>query len=44
MDEQNTPKDEYIPRPRWQIWMARIGVAVMAIGYLLYLMQIAHPY
>lgn len=44
MDEQNLSKEEYIPRPRWQIVLARIGVAVMAIGYLLYLMRIAHPY
>ena len=44
MDEQNVSRKEYIPRPRWQVWMARIGVAVMAIGYILYLMQIAHPY
>lgn len=44
MNEQNISKEEYIPRPRWQVWLARIGVAVVIIGYILYLLQIAHPY
>ena len=44
MDEQNISREEeYIPRPRWQVIMARIGVAVVAIGYILYLLQIANP-
>ena len=44
MDEQNKiQEEEYIPRPRWQVWLARIGVAVVAIGYILYLLQIANP-
>lgn len=44
MDEQNISNEEYIPRPRWQVLLARIGLAVVVIGYILYLLQIAHPY
>ena len=44
MDEQNISKEEYIPRPRWQVWQARVGIAVVVIGHILYLLQIAHPY
>ena len=44
MDEQNISNEEYSPRPRWQVLLARIGLAVVVIGYILYLLQIAHPY
>ena len=44
MDEQMMPKEQYIPRPKWQIWLARTGVVIMIIGYILYCLQIAHPY
>lgn len=40
MDEQNF--SEYQPRPRWQVWLARAGVVIVVIGYILYLLQIAH--
>lgn len=43
MDEQKTSREDYIPRPRWQVWLARIGLAVVAAGYILYLLQIAFP-
>lgn len=43
MDEHTVSKEEYIPRPRWQVWLARVGLAVVAVGYILYLLQIAHP-
>ncbi len=34
MEEKNNPapseREEYIPRPAWQVWAARAGVVVMA--------------
>ena len=43
MDEQTISKEKYIPRPRWQIWLARIGLVVVTVGYIVYLLQIADP-
>lgn len=40
MDEQNF--SEYQPRPHWQVWLARAGVGIVVVGYILYLLQIAH--
>ena len=34
-------KDVYVPRPAWQVWLARIGVVVVAVAFILYLIQIA---
>lgn len=45
MDEKNIPEEEqavYTPRPKWQIWGARIGVVVMVIAFLLYCYHIAN--
>ncbi len=42
--EQNIPEEEkevYVPRPKWQIIGAWIGVAIMVVGFLLYCYQIA---
>ena len=34
-------KKKYVPRPRWQIWLARAAVAFMIVSFLLYCYQIA---
>ncbi len=34
-------KPQYRPRPRWQIVAAWVGVAIVAIGFLLYCYHIA---
>ena len=31
----------YNPRPGWQVWAARIGVAIVLIGFVLYCLHIA---
>ena len=40
MDERNTQQEEqnvsYVPRPWWQVWGARIALAVFVIGLILY--------
>ena len=49
MDEQNTqqkqsPQQEqpvYVPRPKWQIWAARLGLVIMIISVILYYIHIA---
>ena len=43
MDDQNISNETYIPRPRWQVWLARMGLVVVILGYILYLLQIAYP-
>lgn len=44
MDEQTTPREEYKPRPKWQVWLARVAVVIMIISILLYYYWIAYPY
>ena len=45
--EQNIPQQEvqeqpvYRPRPGWQVWVARIGVGIVLIGFILYCLHIA---
>ena len=39
--EDQQPREVYIPRPTWQVWLARIGVVVVAVAFILYLIQIA---
>lgn len=34
-------QEEYTPRPRWQVWAARIGVVIMIICIILYYWHIA---
>ena len=34
--------EERSPRPRWQVWCARIGVVIVIVAFLLYCWQIAH--
>lgn len=45
--EENIPNEEfherYVPRPAWQVWLARVGLVVMIIGVALWLWHIAYP-
>ena len=34
-------QEGYRPRPKWQVWAARIGAAIVLIAFLLYCWQIA---
>lgn len=38
-DEENRKEEGYVPRPAWQVWGARIGLALfiglVAMGYLI---------
>ena len=38
-DEQTQPS--YIPRPRWQVWGARIGLILFIILIILYYINIS---
>ncbi len=38
---QEQEKSVYQPRPSWQVWAARIGVAIVLIGFVLYCLHIA---
>ena len=41
-DEINeTEKEQYSPRPAWQVWAARIGVVIMILCVILYYWHIA---
>ncbi len=39
--EEVLKKESYTPRPKWQIVAAWIGVAIVAVGFILYCWQIA---
>lgn len=44
-EEMNTEvlkQDSYTPRPKWQIVAAWVGVAMVAVGFVLYCWQIAN--
>ena len=45
MDNQNeqipSPQEGYIPRPKWQVWAARIGVVIFIGIVILQVLQIA---
>ena len=42
-NKQNIPVPEegYIPRPKWQVWAARIGVVLITVLVILYYITIA---
>ena len=46
MDEQRKENQEqeqqprYVPRPTWQVWAARIGLAVFVIFLIMYYINI----
>ncbi len=35
------PKEGYAPRPRWQVWAARVGLVLFILFILYQLLQIA---
>lgn len=37
-------QEEYIPRPRWQVWGARIALAGVLIAVALYYWSIVNPF
>ena len=37
-------QEEYIPRPRWQVWGARVALVVVLIAVALYFWSIANPF
>ena len=39
-----TEQDKYVPRPKWQVALAWIGLAIMLIGIALYYYYIATKY
>lgn len=45
--EENIPNEEtrepYVPRPAWQVWLARIGLVIMIVSVALWLYHIAFP-
>ena len=47
MEENINPeqsREVYTPRPRWQVWAARIGLVIMIISVILWLYNIAFPF
>ena len=38
---EEAKKETYVPRPKWQIIAAWIGVGIVAVGFLLYCWHIA---
>ena len=42
INEEVLKKDTYVPRPKWQIVAAWIGIAIVAVGLILYCWQIAN--
>ncbi|MBQ2928030.1 MAG: hypothetical protein IJD98_05605 [Oscillospiraceae bacterium] len=42
LDAVSEPQEEgYVPRPAWQVWMARVGLVLFLLFVLWQLMQIA---
>ena len=42
LNEEVLKKDTYVPRPKWQIVAAWVGIAVVVTGFLLYCWHIAN--
>ena len=42
--ESELQKEEYIPRPRWQVWGARVALVFVIIAVALYYWSIANPF
>lgn len=40
-EEQEQKTTDYMPRPRWQVWLARVALVVMIISIALYYWHIA---
>lgn len=44
MEEHNEEiREEYVPRPAWQVWLARVGLVIMIVSVVLWLYHIAYP-
>lgn len=41
--ENEEIREEYVPRPAWQVWLARVGLVIMVISIALWLYHIAFP-
>ena len=39
--EQNIPEEEYVPRPWWQVWGARILLVIFILLVIMYYVNIA---
>jgi hypothetical protein len=46
MEELNPEQNQeaYIPRPRWQVWGARIALILVIIAVALYYWSVANPF
>lgn len=42
--ESELQKEEYIPRPRWQVWGARIALVFVLIAVALYYWSFFNPF
>ena len=41
-DRENAPQQApYVPRPAWQVWMARVGLVLFIILVILQLLHVA---
>ena len=40
--ENEQPQESYKPRPRYQVWAARIGLVIVIIAVILYYYHIAN--
>jgi hypothetical protein len=36
LEQEQAPKEQYVPRPMWQVWAARIGLVIFIVGLILY--------
>lgn len=43
IQNEEFPREAYVPRPAWQVWLARVALVIMVIGIVLWLYQIAFP-
>ena len=44
MEEHNEQiREEYVPRPVWQVWLARLALVILIVGIGLWLWNIAFP-
>ncbi len=41
VEQEQQPQEVYQPRPRWQVWAARVGLVIVIIGVILYYFHIA---
>ena len=41
IQQEQSREEGYHPRPRWQVWSARVGVVIVLLLIVLQLLQIA---